>query len=46
VNIMTTTEAAVEPDIQPGAPEQVSDAELDDIVGGAVSGVKCCACTA
>ena len=36
---MTTIEAAVEPGIQPGTPEQLSEAELDDIVGGAVSGV-------
>ncbi len=45
---MTTIEAAVVPDIRPGTPEQVSDAELDDIVGGAVSGVACggCGCTA
>jgi hypothetical protein len=46
VKIMTTIEAAVEPDIQPGTPEQLSDAELDDIVGGAAPGVVCCACTA
>ena len=46
VKIMTTTEAALEPDISAGAPEQVSDVELDDIVGGAAPGAACCACTA
>jgi hypothetical protein len=44
---MTTIEAAVEPDVQPGTPEQLSEAELDDLVGGAVSGVVCgCSCSA
>jgi hypothetical protein len=43
---MTTIEAAVEPDVQPGTPEQLSEAELDDIVGGAALGVTCCPCNA
>jgi hypothetical protein len=42
---MATIETAVEPDVQPGTPEPLSDAELDDIVGGAAHSV-CCGCTA
>ncbi|MGH3155850.1 MAG: hypothetical protein ACRDNF_04635 [Streptosporangiaceae bacterium] len=39
---MATTDTSDKPDIQPGTPEQISDAELDDIVGGAVPGSVCC----
>lgn len=35
---MATIEAAVEPDIQ------LSEAELDDIVGGAAPATVCCGC--
>jgi hypothetical protein len=45
VKIMATTQAAAEPDIQPGTQEQLSPAELDDIVGGAATSTICCPCT-
>jgi len=44
---MATIETAVEPDFEPGTPEQLSEAELEDIVGGAAAGVSCkCGCSA
>ncbi len=43
---MATIETAVEPGIETGTPEQLSDTELDDIVGGAAPGIICCGCTA
>jgi hypothetical protein len=39
---MTTTNTAVEHD----SPDLVSDAELDDIVGGAAAAPACCPCNA
>jgi hypothetical protein len=45
VKIMATTQAPAEPDIQPATPEQLSAAELDDIVGGAAASTVCCPCT-
>jgi hypothetical protein len=41
---MATIEAPVEPDLEPGSPEQLSEAELDDIVGGAAHGISCNSC--
>jgi hypothetical protein len=42
---MANNEAAVEPEIQPGSPEHLSEAELEDIVGGAAH-IGCSTCCA
>jgi hypothetical protein len=42
---MAKTQAPVVPDTQLGTPEQLSAAELDDIVGGAAPSTACCPCS-